>query len=696
MNFEDIFLQGGCAECDEEGGSRSAGYIKLLMAKKAGKTVADYPKGVAREKSTKGFNGTIKLKDSERFKKHASQYASPYLIENFGRSFTKDFIEAFNDVYNRMPNLWDLKQIADNAGDAIRQAKADGEKLNFRKAFTEGQFGEFQPLTEEKKKNLKLAKELKKAKSIPKPKTPKAPKEPKPKTAKSKLSDEEQLEKLRERLKKTKSYDEEKKDKIKEQIEKLKSKIKRETEPSKPVSFKPKEEEKKPEPPKATKTVEEAKAERDRLRDERKIIEGALARVEVWAKGSTLFWNIKQKFDNPILDALVNKYKSDKIPVEEKKQGAKDELDRLQKLLKATNAKIFENIKIAGEGKGGAKKYLEYNPSKIMNTDVYARINKNVADFASPIEKIKYMKANPKTILLPKEKKARKQKLMELKLFNIDPKTVSDEAKGEVAETFDAEDIPTISGSYEKTIDPLLKDYGNGGAKKTLKGGRRLPPLPDLTLQQYYDMYGKPMIRSQFEEGPAGDEKFKLYQEGVLRSYERRKQGWSPTNWSAKDLDDRHNKIVESETKRREYENSPEGWYETQIKGQENVIEGCPWNADGSVQLDKWSGKPGDFENISKLDCFYREFYNPQTGELDSKTHTKRRRDFLDASNREVSGWEQFKRGFTGSIKTFAQPFLDVVSYVPGIGSVASALSKGIDFLPSADATYGGAKKKGF
>jgi hypothetical protein len=285
---------------------------------------------------------------------------------------------------------------------------------------------------------------------------------------------------------------------------------------------------------------------------------------------------------------------------------------------------------------------------------------------------------------------------MELKLFNIDPKTVSDEAKGEVAETFDAEDIPTLSGSYEKTIDPLLKDYGNGGAKKTLKGGRRLPPLPDLTLEQYYGMYGGPLKRTDFEEGPAGDEKFKLYQEGVLRSYERRKQGWSPTNWSQKDLDDRHNKIVESETKRREYENSPEGWYETQIKGQENVIDACPWNADGSVQLDKWSGKPGDFENISKLDCFYREFYNPQTGELDSKIHHKRRRDYLDASNREVSGWEQFKRGFTGSIKTFAQPFLDVVSLVPGVGTVASALSKGIDFLPSADATYGGAKKKGF
>ena len=373
----------------------------------------------------------------------------------------------------------------------------------------------------------------------------------------------------------------------------------------------------------------------------------------------------------------------------------------------------------------------------------------------SPIEKIKYMKENPKTILLPKEKKARKQKLKELKLFNIDPSTVSDEAKGEVAQTFDPEDIPTLSGSYEKTIDPLLQNYGDGkptdwkkkfedhmkemkklekasvrmdkkdylaehkrligllnkmitlaskekktqqsepDVKKAMTGGR-LPPLPNLTLDEYYNMYGKPPVREQYPVGPEGDAKYKEVMDKIMYNYERRKLGWSPINPSAKEMDERNKRIEEDVRKRQEYSNSPQGWYEEQVKpyGNDDEVVPCSFNSDGSIPLDEFTGKPTTVDT-TRLDCFYREFYNPQTGELDSKTHFKRRTDLNNAFNREVSGWEQFKRGFTGSIKKFAQPFLDVVSIVPGIGSVASALSKGIDFLPSADASYGGAKKKG-
>jgi len=105
---------------------------------------------------------------------------------------------------------------------------------------------------------------------------------------------------------------------------------------------------------------------------------------------------------------------------------------------------------------GGAKQYLEIPVGSTMSGERYAKINQNVADFFKPIEMMKYMKENPKTILLPAEKKARKRKLMELRLAGIDPSTVTDEAKGEKAQTMKRnEELPSLLGDYRQVPDEL-------------------------------------------------------------------------------------------------------------------------------------------------------------------------------------------------------------------------------------------------
>jgi hypothetical protein len=124
---------------------------------------------------------------------------------------------------------------------------------------------------------------------------------------------------------------------------------------------------------------------------------------------------------------------------------------------------------------GGAKQYLEIPVGSTMSGERYAKINQNVADFFKPIEMMKYMKENPKTILLPAEKKARKRKLMELRLAGIDPATVSDEAKGEVAQTMKSyEELPTLSGDYRTVPDELKITPLDGSGKPMAKFQKQL------------------------------------------------------------------------------------------------------------------------------------------------------------------------------------------------------------------------------
>ena len=228
-------------------------------------------------------------------------------------------------------------------------------------------------------------------------------------------------------------------------------------------------------------------------------------------------------------------------------------------------------------------------------------------------------------------------------------------------------------------------------SSRALKGagltGGRLEPLPNLTLQQFYDMYmgGKALPRTDpLFAGEDGDKKYKDYMDRIMYNYERRKQGWSPINPSAKEMDERNKRIEESEKARRDYEQSPEGWYEMNVApfGNDDEIAPCNFNPDGSIPLDQWSGMPTTTD-MSRLNCFYAEFYNPKTGKLDKETHFKRRQALNEAYNRDVGFWEQFGRGFVGSLKTFTQPILSAVSYVPGLGTIADLASTAIDFIPS-------------
>jgi hypothetical protein len=261
------------------------------------------------------------------------------------------------------------------------------------------------------------------------------------------------------------------------------------------------------------------------------------------------------------------------------------------------------------------------------------------------------------------------------------------EIKQAEEEVFNAEDaIKKLQEMISKKEDDI-KFWNNKLEGKGMSGGRRLPPDPNLTLQQYYDRYGKPLERSapQFGEGPAGDFKYKEYMDRVMYNYERRKQGWSPIGApSQAELTARQKRIEEYIRKEQEYQKSPEFYYKTFVEGQENDEIYCPFNNQGGIDLDKWSGKPTGFKT-TKEQCMMNTFYNTKTGKLDSETALKRERALKDAQNREVSGWEQFRRGFTGSLETFAKPLLDVASVIPGVGAVARGLSTAIDFIPSAE-----------
>jgi len=127
-----------------------------------------------------------------------------------------------------------------------------------------------------------------------------------------------------------------------------------------------------------------------------------------------------------------------------------------KKPLSFKRAKAQRTAVNIAEATGGAKQYLEVPVGSTMSGERYAKINQNVADFFKPIETLKYMKENPKTILLPKEKKARKKKLFELRVAGIDPSTVSDEAKGEVAQGMKRyEELPSLLGDYRQVPDEL-------------------------------------------------------------------------------------------------------------------------------------------------------------------------------------------------------------------------------------------------
>jgi hypothetical protein len=142
---------------------------------------------------------------------------------------------------------------------------------------------------------------------------------------------------------------------------------------------------------------------------------------------------------------------------------------------------------------GGAKQYVEIPVGSTMSGERYAKINQNVADFFKPFEMMKYMKENPKTILLPSEKKARKQKLMELRLAGIDPSTVADEAKGEVAQIMKSyEELPSLRGDYRKVPDELkiIPLEGEGKPQPRSKFAKQLEEI-GLKPDDYLDTVRK-------------------------------------------------------------------------------------------------------------------------------------------------------------------------------------------------------------
>lgn len=90
-------------------------------------------------------------------------------------------------------------------------------------------------------------------------------------------------------------------------------------------------------------------------------------------------------------------------------------------------------------------------------------------------------------------------------------------------------------------------------------GGRRLPAMPDLTIEQFDAMYGKPPTRDQYPAGPDGDAKYKAVMNRRTEMFEARKKGISPVNPTSQDYVERGKKIVEEfdrqkEARRREYE----------------------------------------------------------------------------------------------------------------------------------------------
>jgi len=233
-----------------------------------------------------------------------------------------------------------------------------------------------------------------------------------------------------------------------------------------------------------------------------------------------------------------------------------------------------------------------------------------------------------------------------------------------------------IFGKKGKMVKPKLL------VKQKLSGGRRLPPMPDLTMEQFESMYGKPPSRDQYPAGAEGDAKYEAVMKRRDEMYEARKLGRSPTAWTQEQLTERNKRIEEDVRKQQEYSRSPQFYYETIVEGRENEQVNCPFNNSGGIDLDKWTGKPVGFPTTNEQ-CMMNTFYNTATGKLDAETAVKRRRALMDATNREVGFWEQFGRGFTGSLTSFAKPILDVASFIPGVGAVAQGLSTAIDFIPA-------------
>ena len=358
--------------------------------------------------------------------------------------------------------------------------------------------------------------------------------------------------------------------------------------------------------------------------------------------------NFVNNFDEVIKQTPEKKTKSkSKVTKKEAKEeilNAEDAIKQLQEMIskKEEDIKFWDDKLKSGKGLSGASKYM--NASNELD-----RI-------------LKYRFADQEDELLKFIKKYPELKLTENQIIGI----------------MDRKNVPQKRRILQDALENLI---GKG-----LSGGRRLEKFPNLTLEQYYQMYGRPLERSapQFGEGEAGDKKYKEYMDKILYNYERRKEGWSPINPTQAQLTERHNKIVEAVAKQHEEARSPQHYYKEIVEGRENEEVSCPFNNAGGIDLDKWTGKPTGFKTTNEQ-CFMNTFYNTKTGKLDANTAVKRRRALMDAQNREVSGWEQFKRGFTGSLETFAKPLLDITSVIPGIGAVSRGLSTAIDFLPSAD-----------
>jgi hypothetical protein len=224
---------------------------------------------------------------------------------------------------------------------------------------------------------------------------------------------------------------------------------------------------------------------------------------------------------------------------------------------------------------------------------------------------------------------------------------------------------------------------------------RRLDKMPNLTLEEFYNMYGRPAERNSEQWKDKTDKEYEDYLFNIYNQYLARKEGKSPLSETKEQTEARWKRMTDVRHENIRQARDPWVFYKDFVDGKEQQETECNWNSNGEVVLDQWTGKPSTTTTTNE-ECFINRFWNPQTGEFDPDIGSKRAKDFYNADNREVSGWEQFKRGFFGSIKAFGQPLLDVVSFVPGVGQVASALSSAIDYLPQASNVYGGQKKKGY
>jgi len=109
--------------------------------------------------------------------------------------------------------------------------------------------------------------------------------------------------------------------------------------------------------------------------------------------------------------------------------------------------------------------------------------------------------------------------------------------------------IPGPVGTIAGLANTGLSFIGDGKPKK--RGGRRLPPMPDLTIEQFDGMYGKPPTRDQYPAGPEGDAKYNEVMKRRQEAYEARKKGISPANPTTTDFISRGQKIVAEQEKQK-------------------------------------------------------------------------------------------------------------------------------------------------